>query len=265
MRFFVVLLAVWRLVRGGVAQPAKARRSRCLLPAEPLSRFGRLRLPDSAGQGLPQRRLRRLRLWTGRAVVLCILAAGASWERVRSAAHPLCACRAGRGACSARPHRVGFRAALARRLGDPTLELLLPSRGRARLVDAAGRLPRPHDPGRRSHRWSSGGRELAVSRPSPGVFRRSGTRPGGGKRRPACARQRAPSSRAAGAARRSARLRARISRGRRPRAPTSRAGPPRWRPAATGHAFARDRVGQSAAREGTDRRLVDPLERADSS
>lgn len=106
-------------------------------------------------------------LWIVQAVALCLLALGPSWQWVRS--------RRTRSALAAlvvelesSPGPGGLRAALARRLGDPSLELLYPLLD-GRLVDATARSL-PPGPDRQFTPLLSGGRRLAVVAHRPGLF-----------------------------------------------------------------------------------------------
>lgn len=108
-----------------------------------------------------------LSLWTAQGAALCLLAGGASWEWIRS--------RRTRSALAALVVDLerssgpgGLAGALARRLGDPSLELLheLPNR---ELVDAAGHRPAPRA-GQQLTPLVLRGRTLAVAAHRPGLF-----------------------------------------------------------------------------------------------
>jgi signal transduction histidine kinase len=108
-----------------------------------------------------------LSLWTAQAAALCLLAGGVSWEWVRS--------RRTRSALAALVVDLqrssgpgGLGAALARRLGDPSLELLheLPN---GELVDASGHRRGP-GAGQQLTPLVSRGRTLAVAAHRPGLF-----------------------------------------------------------------------------------------------
>ena len=161
----VVLLCVWRLARGGVAKRRLV--APVLLPASLYLAFVAWDFQHSAGRGFLSNDSVELRLWAAEAVALCMLAAGASWETVRA--------RRTRSALAAlvvelqrSPAPGGLRAALARRLGDPTLELFH-RLGDGRLVDSAGRLHAAR-PGQALTPLVCGGRELAVVAHRPGLF-----------------------------------------------------------------------------------------------
>ena len=132
-----------------------------------VSRGRRLGLRAQRRQGLPRQRLLRSALWIAEGLALCLLAVGATWEWVRS--------RRTRSALAALVVELeladapdGLRAALAHRLGDPSLELLhrLPD---GRLVDVAG-LHRAPSPDQQLTPLVSGGRTLAVVAHRPGLF-----------------------------------------------------------------------------------------------
>ena len=106
-------------------------------------------------------------LWAAQAVTLCLLAGGASWEWVRN--------RRTRSALAAlvvdletSPGPGGLRAALAERLGDPSLDLLH-ELSNGRLIDAAG-LGRTPNPAQQLTPLVSEGRTLAVAAHRPGLF-----------------------------------------------------------------------------------------------
>ena len=185
-----------------------------------------------------------------RRLALCLLAVGATWEWVRA--------RRTRSALAAlvvesqrSPAPGGLRAALAHRLGDPSLELLhrLPD---GRLVDVAGRRRAP-SPDQELTPLVSGGRSLAVIAHRPGLFAD-----------PALAEEVASAARLALENERlQAELRAQLEeparlarshrRGRRRRTPAARARPSRRSAAAACGAVARDRPRDRPAATATIR------------
>ncbi len=112
-----------------------------------------------------------LALWSAQAAALCLLAVGATWEWVRA--------RRTRSALAAlvvelqrSPAPEALGPALARRLGDPSLELLhrLPN---GNLVDIAGRQRAP-SPDKQLTPLVSRGHTLAVIAHRPGLFADTG-------------------------------------------------------------------------------------------
>jgi len=161
----VIAVMAWRVARGSVAE------RRVVVPV--LASAGVYLVAvawdfqHSVDRGFLSNDSLDFSLWIAEALALCLLAVAASWEWVRA--------RRTRSALAAlvvelesSPAPGGLRAELARRLGDPALELLyrLPD---GRLVDAAGgtRAPRRHQ---ELSPLVSGGRTLAVVAHRPGLF-----------------------------------------------------------------------------------------------
>jgi signal transduction histidine kinase len=149
----VLALAAWRMARGSVA------RRRVVVPvllptAIYLTAFAADAV-HSAGRGFLSNDPTDRALWVVQAVALCGLALGATWEWVRE--------RRTRSALASlvvelerSPGPGGLRAAIAHRLGDPSLELHYGA------VEAR--------PGRQLTPLVSGGRRLAVVAHQPGLF-----------------------------------------------------------------------------------------------
>jgi signal transduction histidine kinase len=168
----VVVLGLWRPFRSGVAQ-------RRLLGPVLVSASLYLGLVagdflHSGGRGFLSNDSVELRLWTAEAVALCMLAAGASWERVR-AWRTRSALAALVVELQRSPEPGGLQAALARRLGDPNLGLFH-RLADGRLVDAAGRRHAAR-PDQELTPLVCGGRELAAIAHRPGLLADSGLGP----------------------------------------------------------------------------------------
>jgi signal transduction histidine kinase len=161
----VLGLAAGRVARGSVAE--RRLILPVLVPAGAYLVAVAWSFQHSAGRGFLGNDSLDLSLWAAQAATLCLLAAGASWEWVRN--------KRTRSALAAlvvdlesSPGPGGLRAALAERLGDPSLELLheLPN---GRLIDAAG-LGRAPNPDQQLTPLVSEGRTLAIAEHRPGLF-----------------------------------------------------------------------------------------------
>jgi signal transduction histidine kinase len=161
----VLGLAAGRVARGSVAE--RRLILPVLVPAGAYLVAVAWSFQHSAGRGFLGNDSLDLSLWAAQAATLCLLAAGASWEWVRN--------KRTRSALAAlvvdlesSPGPGGLRAALAERLGDPSLELLheLPN---GRLIDAAG-LCRAPNPDQQLTPLVSEGRTLAIAEHRPGLF-----------------------------------------------------------------------------------------------
>ena len=161
----VLILATWRVARGSVAERRLVLP--VLVPAGVYLVAVAWSFQHSAGSGFFGNDSLDLSLWTAQAASLCLLAGGTSWEWVRS--------RRSRSALAAlvvdlerSPTPGGLRAALARRLDDPSPELLheLPH---GRLIDAGGHRRAP-SPDQQLTQLVSERRILAVVAHRPGLF-----------------------------------------------------------------------------------------------
>ncbi|MEA2422924.1 MAG: hypothetical protein QOF55_2023, partial [Thermoleophilaceae bacterium] len=146
-------LVTWRVAHGSVARRRLV--APVLLPSAIYLAAVALDAVHSASRGFLSNDPTDRALWVAQAVALCGLALGATWESVRE--------RRTRSALASlvvelerSPGPGGLRAAIAHRLGDPSLEL------RYGPVE-----PRP---GRQLTPLVSGGRELAVAEHQPGLF-----------------------------------------------------------------------------------------------
>jgi signal transduction histidine kinase len=159
----VVALAAWRTARASVAErlltaPVIAAACVYLLAAA-------AQLAHASDRGFLENDV--LWLWAaqGVALILLALASGLQWARSRRTRSALAALVV---ELEHSPAPGGLQAALARRLGDPSLEILhrLPD---GRLVDAAGRPTAP-PPDRELTPLVSAGRTLAVLAHRPGLI-----------------------------------------------------------------------------------------------
>src|SRR3954471_5416789 len=146
-------LAAWRVGHGSVARRRLV--APVLLPSAIYLAAVALCAGHSASRGFLSNDPTDRALWVVQAVALCGLALGATWEWVRE--------RRTRSALASlvvelerAPGPGGLRAAIAHRLGDPSLELRYG--------------PVRAQPGRQLTPLVSGGRELAVVEHQPGLF-----------------------------------------------------------------------------------------------
>jgi signal transduction histidine kinase len=158
-------LAARRVARASAAERRLA--APVLAPAALYLLAVAVQLGHSADRGFLTNDSFDLVLWSIQAAALVALASGVAWawvdnRRTRSALASLVV------ELERHPAPGGLREALARRLGDPSLELLHPLRG-GDLVDGAGER-RPPAHGQALTPLVSGGRTLAVAAHRPGLF-----------------------------------------------------------------------------------------------
>jgi signal transduction histidine kinase len=159
----VVVLAAWRTARASVAErllTAPVIAAACVYLLAAAAQFA-----QASDRGFLENDV--LWLWTVQGVALVLLAAavGLQWARSRRTRSALAALVV---ELERSPAPGGLQAALARRLGDPSLEILhrLPD---GRLADAAGRATEP-PPDRELTPLVSAGRTLAVLALRPGLI-----------------------------------------------------------------------------------------------
>ena len=157
------------------------------------------------------------------------------------------------------------RDAIARTLGDPSLELAFWLPEDERYVDPDGNALDPAERARtRGHRARARREAPRRARPRPGAARRPRARRGGRRRGEPRARELAPAGGAARPARRGARLARPHRRGRRRRAAAARARPPRRRAAAPARDPARAPARPRPGSATSDARSSELLAEADA-